>query len=262
VQSHKLSDLAFWPLGCDTNGRSPVESRIRKAMCERRFRMTNSAVSRAKTPALFMALLSMFVTVPVFAQTPETPAMSFTGDIGAGVTLPVYRTGRDLDTGWNIKGSAGVNFGRHLGVVGEFMFSRMDITGATLTALSFPGGNMDMWGLTVNPVIRLNRADSRWDAYLIGGGGLYYRNVSFTAPSVATFGAFDPFLGLVVPVNVATTEVLRSNSILKGGVNIGGGIGIKTGHGKGEFYVEPRYHHMYTRPNATTILPVTFGFRW
>ncbi|MBI2816493.1 MAG: outer membrane beta-barrel protein [Acidobacteria bacterium] len=225
--------------------------------------MKSIVVLRRKTLAIVFACLATLFALPVFAQTTEAPAISFTGDIGAGVSLPVYSTGRNMDTGWNVKGGAGVMFGRHAGVVGEFMYSRFDVTQTALTRLNFPNGDMDFWGLTVNPMIRLNREDSRYDAYLIGGGGLYYRNIDFTAPTVSTFTAFDPFFGLFVPVAIPANEILRSHTVLKGGLNIGGGIGVKVGDTrKGSVYVETRYHHMYTRPNATTVLPVTFGFRW
>jgi hypothetical protein len=40
------------------------------------------------------------------------------------------------------------------------------------------------------------------------------------------------------------------------------GFSIPLGSSKVKLFAEARYHHMYTRPHATTMIPVSFGLRW
>jgi len=205
-----------------------------------------------------VASLMIVLACPLFAQD-EHPTVRFGGSIGAGFTNPVYSTGHRLDTGWNIGASAGANVGDHFGLLGEFMFNRFGVNSATLSSLEFPAGNMNLWSLTMQPVFYLNHG-GRVDGYITGGGGWYHRLTEFTQPSVATFTGFDPFFGFF-PVDVPTNEVLTSHSVNKGGLNLGAGLTFGIPHGA-KMFMEARYHHMYTRPNATTLLPVTFGVRW
>jgi hypothetical protein len=62
---------------------------------------------------------------------------------------------------------------------------------------------------------------------------------------------------------VATNFVLGSFTQNKGGLNIGGGISRRIrGESSASFFAEARYHYLFTTPVRTTVLPVTFGFRW
>ena len=60
----------------------------------------------------------------------ETPTFSFS--IGAGFTLPAGNSGRNLDTGWNIRGGGGVNFSPYFGTMLDLGYDRFGINGATL----------------------------------------------------------------------------------------------------------------------------------
>jgi len=185
----------------------------------------------------------------------------FTANIGGGATLPVYNTGFRHDNGWNIGAGAGVNMlHSHLGLNGEFMFDSMGINSTTLDQLQFPNGNTHIWSFTVDPVIRFN-PHGPLDFYLTGGYGVYHRYVAFTQPTVVSYTVFDPFFGVFYPVGVPANQVLLDYSTTKGGVNGGGGISMRLGHGRSRIYLEARYHQMYTRP-VTSFLPVTIGFRW
>lgn len=195
------------------------------------------------------------------AAYPQSEVPRFSGSVGAGFTTPVYTTGKRLDAGWNAGGGVGVNISRYLGVEGQFQFNELGVNNSTLNALQFPGGDLQMWSLTLDPVIHF-APSNRFNPYIIGGGGLYHRTIEFTAPTVATLTAFDPFFGLFFPVAVPANQVLQSMSTYKGGVNGGMGFSIPIGNRKAKFFAEARYHHMYTSPRATTLLPVTFGIRW
>jgi hypothetical protein len=74
---------------------------------------------------------------------------------------------------------------------------------------------------------------------------------------------FDPFLFGFVNVPVAANQVLGSFTQNKGGWNVGGGVSFRVKEdSNAKIYAESRYHYIYTTPFRTTVLPVTFGFRW
>jgi Outer membrane protein beta-barrel domain len=188
----------------------------------------------------------------------EVPRFAF--DIGGGFTQPVGNTGRHLDTGWNIQAGVGFNFSQYVGLMVQADYNRWGINGATLNAVGFPDGDVNVFSATLNPIVHLTPR-SHFDVYLIGGGGLYHWTQEFTQPGIATFTAFNPFFGFYSAA-VPTTQVLSSYTVNKPGVN--GGLGIALGtkwHGK--FFAEARYDRIFMgNERHTDYVPVTFGFRW
>lgn len=187
----------------------------------------------------------------------ETPRFTF--NAGAGFTQSVGETGRRLDPGWNASLGAGFNFSPYIGVMAQFNDSHMGINNATLNNLGFPGGDVNVASVTLDPVVHFNPRGPV-DLYLIGGGGLYHWRQEFTAPTVAVFNGFDPFFGFFQTA-VPASEVLTSYSVNKPGVN--GGVGLSFGtkwHAK--FYAEARYHRVIFGSYHADMLPVTFGVRW
>ena len=82
-------------------------------------------------------------------------------------------------------------------------------------------------------------------------------------PNIATTTLFDPFFGVFFPAAVPANAVLGSFTQNKGGLNIGAGVSVRVkGDSNTKFFAETRYHYMFTTPQATTVLPVTFGLRW
>ena len=198
--------------------------------------------------------------MPLAAQ--ENANSLFTASFGAGFTTPIYRTGPQLDTGWNVQGQAGINmFGAHLGLVGEFDFNDLGINSSQVAIRRISGRQyLHLFASARIPVIRFN-PNGKLSFYLIGGPGVYHRHVDFTEPSVATFTGFDPFFGVFYPVAVPTNQVVLSYSTTKLGVNGGAGFTYRIGSGHVKFFAEARYNQMYTQhPDA--FIPVTFGFRW
>jgi len=172
----------------------------------------------------------------------------------------VGNTGRHLDEGWNIRGAAGFNFSQYVGLMLQADYNRFGINGATLQSAGFPDGNLGIFSATLNPIVHVTPR-SRFDVYLIGGGGLYRRTQEFTQPGLAAVTGFDPFFGFYRTA-VPTTQVLSSYTVNKPGLN--GGAGIAFGskwHGK--FFAEARYHRIFMNENEhTDYVPVSFGFRW
>src|SRR5215510_2868309 len=176
-----------------------------------------------------IGLAGVLGTYSLIAQ--EGPSVAF--NIGGGFTQPVGNTSRRLDTGWNVQGGIGVNFISHLGAMVQFNYNQMGINSTTLNRFGVPGGDVRMWSLTLNPIVHLN-PKGPVDWYFIGGGGLYSRTQEFTEPSVAVVTGFDPFFGFF-PVAVPTTNVLATYTVMKPGVNVGGGLAFGT-RWKAKFY--------------------------
>jgi hypothetical protein len=145
--------------------------------------------------AVFISAAMVLCSTVAWAQ--DENWSKFTVNVGVGVANPVHDTGSRLDTGYSFTGGAGMNFTRHLGIVGEFTYNSFGVNPATLQALEFPNGEMRLWAFTANPVVRLNRS-GKVDFYLIGGGGVYHRVLEFTQPTVATYTAYDPFLAFSI----------------------------------------------------------------
>jgi hypothetical protein len=193
---------------------------------------------------------------PVSAQ--ETTRFTF--GVGGGFTQPVGNTSRHLDAGWNIDAGAGFNFNRWAGAMVDVGYNRFDINSATLSNAGFPGGNIQVFSATLNPIVHLNPGH-HYDVYLTGGGGLFRMTQQFTQPSVASVLGFDPFFGFY-NVAVPTTEILSSYSINKPGVDGGAGIAFGT-KWRGKFFAEARYNRIFTgNDRHIDYVPVSFGFRW
>jgi hypothetical protein len=188
----------------------------------------------------------------------EVPRYTF--DVGAGFTQPVGNTGRHLDNGWNILAGGGVNFSRYVGAMVRVGYNRFDINGTTLSSVGFPGGNVNVFSATLDPIVHLNPGH-HVDVYAIGGGGLFRVEQQFTQPGVATVTGFDPFFGFY-NFGVPTTEILSSYSVNKPGIDVGAGFAVGTKfHGK--LFAEARYDRVFmSNGRHMDYVPVSFGFRW
>ena len=203
-------------------------------------------------------LASLLLAWPAAAQTTSR----FNFHVGGGFTEPVRYTDGRLDTGFNVEAGAGVNLAPHLGVMAEFGFNQLALNQTVLSAAGVPGGNARLYSVTLDPIVHLNPR-GRFDVYGVGGGGFYRRTIEFTAPTVTTVTAFDPFYGVFFPTQVPATAVLNSFTQNKSGVNVGGGVAIRVkADSNTKFFAESRYHYIYTSPIRTSVLPVTFGLRW
>jgi hypothetical protein len=183
----------------------------------------------------------------------------FTFNLGAGFTSPVGGASDRLKTGWNMQGGAGVNFNSRVGALVQFNYNGLGINDRTLAAFGMPDGDVSLWSLTLNPIVHLN-PKGPVDFYLIGGGGLYSRTQRFTQPAVDVFTAFDPFFGFY-PVAVPVNEILAEYTLMKPGVNFGGGLSFGV-RGSAKFYAEARWHRMLMRNTHTDLIPVNFGIRF
>lgn len=198
--------------------------------------------------------LAAFVPGALIAQ--EVPRFTFSG--GAGFTAPVSNTGRNLDTGWNIRAGAGVNFNSHLGAMLNVGYDSMGVNSGALNNLGFGGGNMTVFSVTIDPIVHL-LPRGPVDVYVTGGGGFFHQYQNFTQPGLAQGTGFDPFFGFY-PVTVPTNVIVSSYSVNKPGIDIGAGVAFGNKWG-GKFFAEARYNRIFTGQYYTEYFPVTFGFR-
>ena len=203
-------------------------------------------------------IAGLIVAWPAAAQ----PTSRFNFNLGGGWTEPMRYSGRRMDRGFNMNFGAGVNFAPQVGVIGELGYNRLGLTSTALAAAGVPSGGMRLLSVTLNPIIRFN-PHGRMDAYLVGGGGFYRRTIEFTEPTISTVTVFDPFYGVFYPAAIPANNVLGSFVQNRGGLNAGAGVSVRVrGDSNTKFYAEARYHYAFTSPVRTTVLPVTFGFRW
>lgn len=179
----------------------------------------------------------------------------FSFELGGGFTQTVGRTGRYLNDGWNLKGGVGYNFSSYVGVLGELGYDSLGFNGATLGNLGYPGGDVNIFSATIDPIVHLTPR-SHFDLYAIGGGGLYHWSEDFSAPT----GIVTPFATGSFPVVIPSLG--NAYSVNKPGVNAGMGVALGTKwHGK--IFAEARYVHVFLNNNMRAdYVPVTFGFRW
>src|SRR5258708_28691645 len=136
----------------------------------------------------------------------------FSFGVGAGFTNPAGPTGRELDSGWNIRGGAGFNFSSYLGAMVQLDYNAFGINGTTLNNLGFPGGDLHVFSATLNPIVHLNPR-RRFNPYIIGCVVFYPRHQESTQPAFRTLPGFDPIFGCytatVTPTPVLASEVVK-----------------------------------------------------
>ena len=211
-------------------------------------------------------------------------------NIGFGPTFPTSGFKDSFDTGWN--GTIGVTFNinPHLGVQGEYIYTRMNGPEKTILVSPTPGGigsnqliesNQQMHIGAVNLVYKSHSRDSAVGGYVLGGLGLYHRMIQLTSPAVGFTTFCDPYWYVCYPAAVSVDNILGDRSSNDFGTDFGGGV---TFGREAKFYVEMRYHYVWgpkisatasTLPAAAgapncsggcssnaSYFPLTFGVRW
>lgn len=181
---------------------------------------------------------------------------------GKNVGLAGYNT-----WGYNLTLGGGWNFNKWFGTLIEYQFNRNKIPGATLAALGVPGGNVNTWSFTIDPIVYLP-VTPKVGAYVTGGGGFYRKVTNYTSPAQVCY--YDYYYGYVCGYQNQTVYHFSSN---QGGLNIGGGLYWKAfgPESNAKLYAEARYVWVNS-PSASNsqplsegtegLIPVTFGIRF
>jgi hypothetical protein len=213
-----------------------------------------SSLAHAAYP-YYYAPAPAYRSAPAFAS-PNAAALgpwAWNFNFGGGPAPVAGPARHDLDNGYNFTVGTGYNFSPRTGFVFEFMNSGLDLTDQALASHQAVDGSASIWSVTLNPIWRF-RISGPIGGYLIGGGGFYQREERFTEPATV----FVPTRGGGFFAQGFDNVHEFDNT---GGVNVGAGLTWNVGWGT-KFYVEARYHYVFTAGTPTQIIPVTFGFRW
>jgi opacity protein-like surface antigen len=181
---------------------------------------------------------------------------------GGGFSEPLGRAGNNLDRGWNFDVRGGYRPSSHVALDLDFNFNHWNLNGAALARYGEPGGYTNIWSLSFLPMLS---GSPHWHVspYVFAGPGLYYRNLSLTAPGVVNTFYCDPFFGVCYPAAVGVDQVVASATTYKAGFNGGAGLEFPLGSSRLKVFGEARYSRMFTTHGTDlTFVPVTFGLRW
>ncbi len=186
-------------------------------------------------------------------------------EIGGGMVAPVGNTTHGYETyGWNFTVGAGLNFNRRFGILGEYMYKRNKIPGATLAQVGTSGGYISDWSFTVDPII-YQPFTQTLGAYVTGGGGFYHKTTAFTQLQPQTYCYFFCY-SYYAPV------VVSSFSSNQGGLNFGLGFYWKAfgPDSNAKLFIESRYIWIDSPAPSPTqngegtegLVPLTIGLRF
>ncbi len=181
---------------------------------------------------------------------------------GGGFSEPLGRAGNNLNTGWNLDFRGGYKPSPHLALDLDWNYNHFNLNSTALARYGEPGGYMTVWSLSFMPVLK---GSPHWHVtpYIMGGPGIYSRNLSLTQPALVNTFYCDPFFGFCYPATVGVNQVVASNTTYKMGFNGGGGLEVPLGHSNFKVFGEARYSRMFTTHGTDlTFIPVTFGIRW
>ena len=181
---------------------------------------------------------------------------------GGGFSAPLGRGGNNVDTGWNLDFRGGYKPNPHLALDLDFNYNRWNLNGQALAHYNEPNGYTTIWSFSFLPTIY---GSPHWHAspYIMGGPGLYYRNLTLTTPGLVNTLFCDPFWGFCYPATVGVDQVVASSTTYKMGFNAGAGLEFRLGESHLKAFGEARYSRMFTTHGTDlTFVPVTFGLRW
>jgi len=192
-------------------------------------------------------------------------------NLGAGVTVPVNPTGQFVGASANIIVGAGYNFDKHHSLVGQFMWSGLPPDSNALRPIRLVAqnrgisGSSNLYTLTAN--YRFKVEGRVFGAYVIGGGGMYYRHSKLSQEVIVGKGTVCgpswEYWGYVCASGlVSDDQTLVSAGSTAFGGNAGIGFTIRITEDGYKFYIESRYHYAPTKGIPTHLIPITVGFSW
>jgi opacity protein-like surface antigen len=197
--------------------------------------------------------------IGLLAAFPLSAQSGVTAEFGGGIALPVGVTSDHAKTGFSFVASAGPRFNDHFSGLLDFTFHGMNVdVFQNASTNSQVDAQMYIWSLTLNPEYEFIKTES-FSSYVTGGYGLYYRWLNLTRTTFDSTIVCDPWWSVCGVGPILNESFLGVRSTYKGGFNAGGGVTF--GSGK-KFFIEVRYHRMFTTRQPTEIVPITAGVRW
>lgn len=215
-------------------------------------------------PALLFGSLAKPAAAQDMLVLQEPSPSPIFGFLGGGASFPLSESGDRFTTGWVFHGGLGYNFGHTFGLQAEGLWSVYGVKADALNATDVDASHRMQYG-ALDAVVHLFRGP--FSAYVVGGGGIYYRRVELTQFAGTTVVPFcDPWLYYCYPSVASVEEVLGSRSSTDFGLNGGVGASYRITSGL-KFYAEGRYHYMFgPEIGGENIngqyLPITVGLRF
>lgn len=191
-------------------------------------------------------------------------AQGFNFNMGGGPGFPFGKTGDFAHTSYNFVAGGGPNLVPHVKLDAEFMFQGLPVRDNIIRQFGFSDVKGRLYSLTTNLIVGTSIGAGK-NAYLIGGVGWYRRTIEAQQTVLSVGEVCEPWWWWDAQCanGILTSEVtVGSRTSSAGGFNIGGGLTFQLGTSSANFYTEVRYHRAFTANVETSVLPVTFGFRW
>lgn len=195
-------------------------------------------------------------------------------EFGGGFDMPVGDTSNYSNNGFPINVGGGLHFGHGVSLLVEYGFISNGLPSGIAAQAGVDGGNIHMWGFSLDPVIDL-MPHHNTGVYVTGGGGFYRKVTNF---QVQTPQQYCTYFYCGVGYTPQTVGHFSSN---QGGYNVGGGVSHRFagtyGDGKMAVFAEARYLYLdspainnqsanglgnTTIGAGTRLVPITFGLRF
>ncbi len=229
-------------------------------------------VRRLKIINILVLTLALTPLQPLQAQDNQGRESKINSNLAMVVNMPVGSTAQAVGTGWGATGGVGYNFNARNGIISEFLWNRMYPSSGVLQPLQGASaqsgtlnGNSNLYALTGN--YRYELHGPMFGAYLIGGGGWYFRKNwlsrevtsgtgTVCAPSWLWWG-FTCASG-----TVTANQRIATSTTNAWGMNAGIGFTLRVGEAPYRLYTEARYHYAPTKNVNTQFIAVTVGIRY
>jgi len=194
-------------------------------------------------------VLAAMLALPVGAQVGEATQ----GALGG--VFPTGPSDSRLEAGWSF-GFGGIYWlSERVGIHSELGIHRFGISDRLRSDIGpATDGLATVLGIPVNGFLRLHDPGES-GFYLLGGAGIYNRRLELEEPATIPVIRGDAWAG-VQPGTLPASNL----STTRGGFDIG--LGWEMPQGTGHFFVEVRYHRIFTRGLPTEFVPVVVGTRF
>ena len=186
-------------------------------------------------------------------------------NLGGGAMFPLGSYKDSFNTGGNFAIGATYFVTPMIGIHGEYNYDRMSGPEKVLQLAPTPNAIVNGTGVLesnqqINAgifdlVVRSNPRDHAVGGYVLGGAGVYHRQVQLTSPAIGYTTYCDPYWYVCYPAATSVDQILGSRGSTDFGIDFGGGVTF--GH-EAKFYIEGRYHYVWGPTiNQPTAVPAT-----
>lgn len=217
------------------------------------------------------ALIWMGVVLVAYSSLYAQESDKINSNLGFSVSVPLNPIAQFTNISWGLTAGAGYNFNEHNSIIGEFMWNSLSPSSAALQPIRAAAqdnsinGHSNLFAVTGN--YRYQLQGKVLGAYVIGGGGLYYRTFGLSKEVTSSTGITCTPVWLwwgftCTAGTVTSSQSIASSSSSVFGGNVGVGFTAKVGEPSYRVYLESRYHYAPTKNINTQLINVTLGIRY